>query len=281
MLRRNYADHNGSRDYRLHVPPGYQGQPVPLVVMLHGGTQSADDFAAGTRMNEHADRNTFLVAYPEQSRTANPGGYWNWFQPGDQAADQGEPALIAGITRQIMSEYAVDPGSVHVAGLSAGGAMAATMAATHPDLFASAAIHSGLGYACAHDVASAFAAMQGGGTPRPARPGAGGSAVIVFHGDQDGVVSPINADRIVSWAVMAHRATAGPSVTVAVAATRPSTRTDYLDQQGRVVVQDWRIAGATHAWAGGSPEGSYTDPEGPDASALMVRFFGIGAQAST
>ena len=281
MLRLSFTDPNGARDSRLHVPAGYTGEPVPLLVMLHGGTQSPEDFATGTRMNEHASREVFLVAYPEQSRRANPQGYWNWFQPGDQQRDRGEPALIAGITRQIMSQYAVDPGRVNVAGLSAGGAMAATMVATYPDLFAGAGIHSGLAHGCAQDVGSAFAAMSTGGTPAgpPVAPVGGPGRVIVMHGAQDTVVAPVNADRIIAGVAADHRATAQPPIVVPGGRTGPgprksSTRTEYLDRDGRVVAEDWRIAGAPHAWAGGSPSGSYTDPDGPDASAEMVRFFG-------
>src|SRR5450755_483656 len=167
VRRLSYGSEAGSRDYRLYVPSGYAGRPVGLVVMLHGGTQTPEDFAAGTRMDELAERDTFLVAYPEQSRRANPNGYWNWFQPADQHRDGGEPALIAGITRQVMNTYAIDPDAVHVAGLSAGGAMAATMAATYPDLYVAAGIHSGLAHGSAHDIPSAFAAMRTGGTTTP------------------------------------------------------------------------------------------------------------------
>jgi poly(hydroxyalkanoate) depolymerase family esterase len=280
FLRLSYRSGAGSRDYRLYLPSGYTGQPVELVVMLHGGTQTSEDFAAGTRMNELAERDTFLVAYPEQSRRANPNGYWNWFQPADQRRDGGEPALIAGITREVMAGYAVDPDAVHIAGLSAGGAMAATMAATYPELYSAAGIHSGLAHGSAHDIPSAFAAMRSGGTTPPGG-SAGRTPLIVFHGDRDTTVAPVNADRIVAQSARAHRASAARPVTGRAGSGRSArtfTRTDYHDPNGLTVVEDWRIHGGAHAWSGGDPSGSYTDPSGPDASAEFVRFFAAHAR---
>jgi poly(hydroxyalkanoate) depolymerase family esterase len=269
----------GTRDYKLYVPSGYHGQAVPLLVMLHGCTQNPDDFAAGTGMNVLAEADGFLVVYPEQAAAANASKCWNWFQAADQRRDQGEPSLIAGITRQVMAEYQVDARRVYVAGLSAGGAMAAIMAATYPDLYAAVGVHSGLAPGSAHDLPSAFQAMRGGG---PAGRAGAGHAIplILFQGDCDPTVHPCNADHLAQqWTATAEPVTAGgtaPTVTVRrgrAAGGRDYTCAIYQDAHGQSVMEQWTVRGAGHAWSGGSRNGSFTDPDGPDASRELVRFF--------
>jgi len=273
----SFANQAGSRDYKLYVPGGYRGEPLPLLVMLHGCTQNPDDFAAGTRMNQLAERHALLVVYPAQSSGANLGRCWNWFEAAEQCRDQGEPSLIAGITRQVMADYAVDAARVYVAGLSAGGAMAAVMATTYPDLYAAVGIHSGLAFGAAHDMPSGFRAMGQGGAPGRAGGHHRPIPTIVFHGDRDSTVHPDNGESIVEqW--RAGMETTGIRWHTEVMQGRSAdghahTLTRYLDAADRSLLEQWQIHGAGHAWAGGSPDGSYTDPHGPDASAEMLRFF--------
>lgn len=264
-----FTNSAGQRRYKLYVPASLKDQAVPLIVMLHGCTQNADDFAAGTRMNELAEQHGLIVVYPIQPQSANHSKCWNWFKPTDQQRDMGEPSLIAGITRDVMARYRIDPARVYVAGLSAGGAMADVMLKTSPDLYAAACVHSGLAAGCAKDLPSALAAMKGGRTPRaharvvPQRP------LIVFHGDADKTVHPSNAVQLLASFDTGATTLDTPSST---RGTRAATVERLVASNG-VEAEHWSIHGAGHAWSGGNQRGSYTDPAGPDASAEMLRFF--------
>ena len=268
-----FSNSAGQRQYKLYVPAAYQGEPLPLIVMLHGCTQNADDFAAGTRMNEMAERQGFIVVYPNQSQTANHSACWNWFKPSDQQRDHGEPSLIAGITREVMTRYRVDAARVYVAGLSAGGAMADIMLKTWPDLYAAACVHSGLASGCAKDLPSALAAMKGGKALRgrvratPQRP------LIVFHGDADKTVHPSNAAELLASFDAGTTIVSAPTATSSAPNGSRNATLQRLVASNGVEAEYWSIHGAGHAWAGGSQRGSYTDPSGPDATAEMLRFF--------
>jgi poly(hydroxyalkanoate) depolymerase family esterase len=269
--QRSFANAAGVRAYKLYVPSGFNGQPLPLVVMLHGCAQSPDDFAAGTRMNHLAEEQTFLVAYPAQPQSANAGKCWNWFKSGDQQRDRGEPSLIAGITRQIMEEFPVAQGRVYIAGLSAGGAAAAIMGSAYPDLYAAIGVHSGLACGAARDMPSAFTAMKNGGSPA-ATSRASAVPAIVFHGDSDTTVHPVNGHEVITQAKAGAKL--DPKVTGGVSPNgRKYTQTVHVDAGGRPMAEHWVLHGSGHAWSGGSAAGSYTDPHGPDASREMMRFF--------
>jgi poly(hydroxyalkanoate) depolymerase family esterase len=266
----SYTNEAGTRDYKLYVPGSYAGQAVPLVVMLHGCSQNPDDFALGTGMNQLAEEYGCLVAYPAQAHHANASRCWNWFSAADQQRDQGEPSIIAGLTRDIMARYAIDPSQVFVAGLSAGGAMAAIMGTLYPDLYAAVGVHSGLPFAAAHDLPSAMAAMKGDfrthHNPNKSLP------IIVFHGDRDTTVHPANGDELIKR----RRRHPAEDIVVeggAVPDGHAYTRTVHRKPDGSIHAEHWVIHGSGHAWSGGDTRGTYTDGKGPNASREMMRFF--------
>jgi poly(hydroxyalkanoate) depolymerase family esterase len=267
-----FSNAAGSRTYKLFIPSRCQGQRLPLIVMLHGCTQSPDDFAAGTRMNFLAEEQNCFVVYPEQPSGANQSKCWNWFRTGDQRRGGGEPSMIVGITRQIMRDHAIDPKRVYVAGLSAGGAAAAIMGATYSDLYAAVGIHSGLACGAASDLPSAFVAMRQGGGFKAIADSKISVPTIVFHGDRDTTVHPKNGDQIIEQSARATRPTT-KVLRGRVPHGHAYTRTVLIDGAGRAISEHWTIDGAGHAWSGGSPAGSYTDPQGPDATREMLRFF--------
>ncbi len=272
FLDQSYAGSHGKYTYKLYIPSGYRGQPVPLIVMLHGCTQSADDFAAGTRMNEAAEAQTCLVAWPQQVQSANLQKCWNWFREVDQQRDSGEPSVIAGITRQVMEEYAVDHRRVYIAGLSAGGAAAAIMGETYPDLYAAVGVHSGLPCGAARDLSSALAVMRHGSKGIIPQAGSGMPPTIVFHGDGDTTVHPANGDAVVAQAAAGNGWRARQQ-DGSVRGGHAWRRTQYFDQDGMLKIEHWLVHSAGHAWSGGNSQGSFTDPQGPDATAAMMRFF--------
>ena len=276
FTEQTYTSPAGTLAYRLYVPAGATAG-MPLVVMLHGCTQSPEDFARGTGMNRLADALGFFVAYPRQSRAANSQKCWNWFRPGDQQRDRGEPALIAGATRQVIAAHRADPGRVYVAGLSAGGAAAAVMAAAYPDLYAAVGVHSGLACGAARDLPGALGAMKnGGGRARPVPRAGRFVPVITFHGDRDATVDEINSREIVAAAAAAAAARGALQTRSEASSSRAGrryTREISTDAAGLALIERWTIHGAGHAWSGGDSSGSYTDPGGPDASREMLRFF--------
>ena len=271
----SFSDGVGSRSYKLYIPSRHGDGPSPLIVMLHGCTQSADDFAAGTRMNFAGEVRGCFVVYPEQPQAANASKCWNWFRSSDQARDQGEPALIAGITRQIMKDHNIDPRRVYVAGLSAGGAAAAIMGEAYPDLYAAVGVHSGLACGSARDLPSAFAAMRGQasikGVDAP-RTSTRLMPTIVFHGDLDKTVHPCNGTKVIARATPDNQF-CGTTVRKDTASGDTYSHSVQRDADGQSVLELWELHGAGHAWSGGSPAGSYTSPAGPNATEEMLRFF--------
>lgn len=279
FLQGRFTCDAGSRSYRTYIPASAEQGASGLVVMLHGCTQTPEDFAVGTGMNTLAEQRGFVVVYPQQSRGDNAQSCWNWFSRGDQRRDRGEPAILAGMVRKVMAEHGIEKDQTFVAGLSAGAAMAVILGETYPDVFSAIGVHSGLPFGAAKDVPSAFAAMAGnaseiGGTAAKKSP----VRTIIFHGTADATVHPSNGEHIARQA-LDH----GSFQTIATeeqgnAAGRSFTRNITASSDGTIELEYWTVNGLGHAWSGGQPGGTYTDTKGPDASSEMIRFF-FDAQA--
>jgi len=280
-------DHDGGiYDFKVYVPSAYAGQPLPMIVMLHGAQQDPEDFAAGTEMNATAEAEGYIVVYPQQTKSANPLRCWNWFRLNDQLRASGETAMIAALTREVMAAYNVDPSRVYVAGMSAGGAMAVNLAVTHPDLYAAGAVHSGVAYGVAAEPLSALCAMNDGmGTVRlpdalPNRRPSRTVPLIVFHGDADDTVHPANSGQVVAMNQLLFDGSGNarpPGLTHhdKIEGGYAYTRSLFHDHDGLPFVEHWLVHGLGHAWSGGNPAGTFTDERGPIASREIVRFFGL------
>ncbi|WP_131924407.1 extracellular catalytic domain type 1 short-chain-length polyhydroxyalkanoate depolymerase [Hazenella coriacea] len=280
--------------FKVYVPSNYSSNQVaPLMVMLHGCTQNADNFAAGTRMNEIAEQENFIVLYPEMNPLANGGRCWNWFYDYNQHRGSGEPAIIKGMVDWVKNRYQIDSNQVYVAGLSAGASMSVIMGATYPDVFKGVGVHSGLEYDAANSSMAGSMAMLYGG-PDPDEKGLEAYRemgnqksrlpVIVFHGTKDGIVNPVNGDQVVTqWAQTNDYVDDGidnNSVDAFEDETKSGsingksyTQFIYHDSSGKPLIEKWKVTGLGHAWSGGSSSGTYTDPQGPDASRIMWNFF--------
>lgn len=273
-LTRTHRSATGSRGYKLYLPASQPKNPKGLIIMLHGCGQTPDDFAIGTHMNGLAEKNGLAIAYPGQTRRSNVGSCWNWYKPINQRRGTGESAILASLARKLQREFGIGQPATFVAGLSAGGAMAAILVDVYPDVFAAAGIHSGLARGAARNTMSALTAMRSGGAENRMIVATALPATvrrIVFQGDADSTINPSNAPMIV---VAALGEDAVPTkVTSRSVRGRGYVRSDYAGQDGVVLMELWMIEGAGHAWSGGRKAGSYTDTTGPDASAQMVRFF--------
>lgn len=270
----------GGRDYLTYVPASAENGAKGMIVMLHGCTQTSADFATGTGMNALAEQHGLVIVYPQQSRRDNAQTCWNWFSRGDQQRGRGEPAILAGMAAKVAAAHGIAPANTYVAGLSAGAAMAVILGQAYPDVFAAVGAHSGLPHGAANDVASAFAAMSGAASG-PAVDGLRPTPTIIFQGSADHTVNPANSDRIASDLLGS-----GPEMTLFDTSSgqkngRSFVREATTTPEGTPLLEYWKIDGLGHAWSGGNKAGSYTDPQGPDASAEMVRFFqGVGAKAA-
>tara|TARA_R110002049_G_scaffold81927_1_gene208354 strand:- start:485 stop:1549 length:1065 start_codon:yes stop_codon:yes gene_type:complete len=273
IIRKTFGTGVQERPYRLFIPARPEAEPIPLIVMLHGCTQSTDDFANGTMMDEIAQKHGLAVLYPGQSRRTSSNLCWNWFKHNHQGRGHGEPALLAKLTSDICLQHGFDESRVFVAGLSAGGAMAAILGKAYPDIFSGVAIHSGLASGVAHDLPSALQAMNNGAPSVSTRSSDPMPRTIVFHGDSDRIVNPVNGDQIARQCTDAMRSMPIRETESGQTNGRQWTVTRARNSMREIAMEHWVITGLGHAWSGGNSAGSYSDEKGPCASELIVKFF--------
>ncbi len=290
-----------ARDYVVYVPRGWnRWRRSPLLVLCHGCKQTPEKFAALTRIVLRADREGWLVLLPRQSKSANPWGCWNWFETNTERG-AGEAAIVAAQIASVRRRYRARRERVFVAGLSAGGALAAVVGLRHPRLVRGVLAHSGLACGAASSPASALSVMRNGPDDDVARLGSDARkaerktpalpvALLVVQGDRDDVVAPINGVALVDQYLRFNAHPAGsaghsggsslpPSDTSSreCAAERYPMRTDDWKSDGRTVVRHVLVEGLGHAWSGGGGQFAYSDPHGPDAVELLARFMADAA----
>jgi poly(hydroxyalkanoate) depolymerase family esterase len=297
----------GDFKYKLYVPDQYNAKTkAPLMVMLHGCTQDPDDFATGTNMNLLADQENFLVLYPNMNHLFNPSdptgynplGCWNWFLDKNQHRGMGHPKLVYEMINEVKNQYNIDENRIYAAGLSAGGSLACIMGVTYPDVFSGIAICSGMAYDAANvffltdPLADDAKKSMEKGVPNPYTCGKNAflemgeykkkMPIIVFQGLLDTTVHPINAQHvIIQWAQANYMIEGGRGrtdvtpvkVKAEVMNDKSYTKHVYADRQGEPLMELWMIDQMGHTWSGGNPNGSYTDPSGPNATEIIWKFF--------
>ena len=288
----------GSLDYKVWVPADYRKtKPAPLVLMLHGCLQGPEDLAALSQMNSLADKETFLVVYPQQTAAANALRCWNWFDPKHQDRGAGEPSLIAAAINDVRASYRVREQQIYVVGISAGGAMAVLMAAAYPEIFAAVGVIAAPEYKAASTVQGGLAAMKNGG-PDPTQQGLAAYQAMQksgarkkkriplmdIQGTKDPYVNPINSDQLVAQWVQTNdllddgkdndSITKSPvTAEGAVPNGYSYTKYSYRDRKGHVVVEKLVVNGLGHAWSGSTTANQFADAKGPDATMEIWRFF--------
>ena len=282
-----------SREYLVYVPRAYGGwRRRPLLVLLHGCRQTPEDFAAATRIAALADSNGWLVLLPRQSSKANAWTCWNWFDKATSAG-RGEAAIVVAQIRAVQRAYRVHPRRIFVAGMSAGGCLAAVLGLRHPKLFAGVAAHSAVACGAASGPMAAMQVLAHGADTAveqigaTARDAASRRALpvplLVVHGGDDHVVSLRNARQLVRQYLvfngrldpkeMAPDELPPPDreITQQLSPGRTATTIEYRDG-ARTLVRMVRVDGLGHAWSGGDATFPYNDPLPPDATALLGAF---------
>lgn len=298
-----YTSDQGVLDYLVYTPPTYQqGTDLPLMVLLHGCMQDPYQVETASAMRTIADQNSFMIVYPQQNAAFSPHRCWSWYDNRSQQRDSGEPSLLVGIVNQVQQDYSVDSSRIYVAGISSGGAMTSILASCYPDVFAAAAVHSGMPYDASNSPIEAITAPLSGSETLPSTAGANayecaGAAsqpipVLIFHGAADTVVVVQNAhDALQQFAQTndyADDGTDNDSVTAQPTSIDTMQNPDmhrytveYYEYNGELLLQRYIVEGMWHMWGGGSGIPPFSDPAAPNASQVIWDFFSAHGQPIT
>jgi len=295
----SYYSFNGMRSYKVFLPSNHSESTnhgkIPVIIALHGCMQDSESFAAGTRLNEWAEKLGFAVYYPEQSKFFNIYNCWNWFLPTNQMKNTGEAELIMGGLKKVTREFSLNKDKTFLLGMSSGGAVVSILANCYPRSFQAVATHHGTMYKAASDVFSAKEVVYNGSKIAPEVAAAKGYScsgftpkknplpAVIIHGSRGAVMRAIHATQVESELRIFNdyldNGIRDNSLDDEMTFEKftPDNLYSYdvvtWSHRGRPYIKRYMIETLGHAWSGGDNQYEFNDPHGPDATKIILDFF--------